>query len=159
MSAVLHFDAVITPNRSLNRRGFQILIGVLVAMNLALGGVFYAMGALPVPVFLGLDVLGVLIAFRANYRSARQMERVQVSADEVRVLFELGQVARVMWRSPTAFTRVVMEGDDDDACVRLALSGRSRTIGRALSPLERTALGHALEAAIRAARAERYSPQ
>ena len=49
-----------------------------------------------------------------------------------------------------------VEGEDDEARVSLALSGRSRTIGRALSPPERTALGRALEDAIRAARAERY---
>ena len=152
----LHFDAVITPNRSLNRRGFQVLIGVLVAINLVIGGFFLAIGALPVPIFLGLDVLGVLIAFRASYRSARQAERVQVSAEEVRVLHELGPAVRLVWRSPTAFTRVMMEGVQDDARVRLALSGRSRMIGRDLSPKERLALGGALQTAIAAARAERY---
>lgn len=152
----LHFDAVITPNRSLKRRGFVMLMGVLLAINLAMAAFFVAIGAFPVPVFLGLDVLGVWIAFRVNYRRARQQERVQVSAQEVRVLHQLGQAVRVMWRSPTAFTRVVVEGEDDEARVRLTLSGRSRTIGRALSPPERTDLARALDDAIRAARAERY---
>ena len=152
----LHFDAVITPNRSLKKRGFILLMGVLLAINLAMAAFFVAIGAFPVPVFLGLDMLGVWIAFRVNNRRALQQERVQVSAQEVRVVHQLGQAVRVMWRSPTAFTRVVVEGEDDEARVRLMLSGRSRTIGRALSPPERTALGRALDDAIRAARAERY---
>jgi uncharacterized membrane protein len=157
MSA-LHFDAVITPNRSLSKRGLTILLSVMIALNLLVGGFFLAIGALPVPLFLGVDVLGVLIAFRvSNRRSAGQRERVQVSAEEVRVQHELGEAVKVVWRSPTAFTRVEVEGQErSDTRVRLRLSGRSRVIGRALSPGERIELAGALEGAIRSARAERY---
>lgn len=156
MAAALHFDAVITPNRSLSPRGFKVLIGALVAINLLVGGFFLAIGALPVPLFLGLDVLGVFIAFKVSNRRAGQAERVRVSADEVTVLHELGAAARVVWRSPTAFTRVLVEGAEDDARVRLALSERRRVIGRALSHKERIDLAGALEAAIRTARLERH---
>ena len=71
MPAALYMDAVITPNRSLPRVGFYWLIGILVASNLIMAAVFVAMGALPVPVFLGLDVLGVFIAFRVSYARGR----------------------------------------------------------------------------------------
>ena len=152
----LHFDAVITPNRSLKTRGFVVLLGVLLTINLLIAGFFLAIGAIPVPIFLGLDVLGVWLAFTVNNRRALQEERVQVSAEEVRVLHQLGEAVRVIWRSPTAFTRVVVEGEEDEARVRLTLSGRSRVIGRSLSPPERNDLGRALDDAIRAARAERY---
>lgn len=157
--AMLYMDAVITPNRSLSRAGFLWLIGVLVGFNLAVGALMLALRAFPVPVFLGLDVLGVLIAFRASYRSARQAERVQVTADRVTVSHQLGARARTVWTSPTAFTRVSLEVPDPyEARVRLHLSGRALTIARALSPPERVDFAGALDTAIRRARAERHGP-
>ena len=156
MTPSLYMDAVITPNRSLSKRGFAVLMGVLIAINLAMAGFFLSIGALPVPIFLGLDVLGVWIAFRVNYRAAGQAERVQVSADEVRVLYQLGRAARTIWTSPTAFTRVAVDGDEDEQRVRLHLSGKVLTVARALSPGERAAFAEALQRAIGKARAERH---
>jgi uncharacterized membrane protein len=157
MAAALYMDAVLTPNRSLPKRGFYVLIGVLVVVNVAVGALFVSMGALPVPIFLGLDVLGVILAFRANYRGARQAERVQVTADHVRVLYQMGRHARTVWSSPTAFTRVAVEAPGQhEAQVRLRLSDRSLVLAAALSPAERCDFAAALEEAIRQARAERH---
>lgn len=159
MAAALHFDAVITPNRSLSPRGFRILIGVMLAINLATGAVFLSIGALPVPLFLGLELLGVFLAFKVNYRGGGVSERVQVSADSVTVLRHTphgrqpGQ--QVVWRSATAFTKVEVSQDQDDVHLGLAISGRRRPIGQALSPQERLDLGRALERAIVSARSER----
>jgi uncharacterized membrane protein len=155
MAVRLYMDRRLTPNRSLSRKGFYWLIGAIVAMNLAIAVFLVALHAFPVPIFLGLDVIGVLVAFRASYRSAGQAERVQVSADEVRVSHETPRSSRTVWTSPTAFTRVSVEGDDD-ARVRLRLSGKVLTIGHALGPRERVAFADELEDAIRQARAERY---
>jgi uncharacterized membrane protein len=156
-AARLHLDAVITPNRSLPARGFLVLIAVIVAMNVIVGTLFVSMGAPVVPIFLGLDVLGVLIAFRASYRQAKARERVQVTADLVKVLHERGARGRLVWSSPTAFTRVALEDlGRDEAEVRLIISGRRLAIGRALGPMERKALAVSVEQAIRSARAERY---
>ena len=157
MPAALYMDAVITPNRSLPLKGFYWLIGALVIFNMITATFFLAIGAIPVPVFLGLDVLGVLIAFRASYVSGRLAERVQVSAEEVRVAYEAGGRSRTVWRSPTAFTAVAVEfAGEHDARVRLRLSGRRLTVARALSPKERGDFAAALERAITRARAERY---
>jgi len=157
MPATLYMDAVITPHRSLSRKGFAVLLGVVVAFNLAVGTLMLVLKAFPVPVFLGADVLAVIIAFRASYRGAGQAERVQVTADEVSVAHEWSRGRRTVWRSPTAFTRVLVERPTDhETRVRLTMSGRALTIGYALSPGERTGLADALERAIAAARAERH---
>jgi uncharacterized membrane protein len=158
MTPALYMDAVITAHRSLPRRGFYWLIGVLLAFNVAIGALMIALGAFPVPIFLGLDVLGVWLAFRASYRSAGQSERVQVSAEEVRVLHQAGRYARTIWTSPTAFTAVGLDpADSPRARVRLRMSERRLTVGAALSPGEQAAFAGALEQAIRRARAERHS--
>jgi len=159
MAAHLYMDARIAPTRSLSKRGFAWLIGLLIGFNLIIAVFVVAvLRAFPVPIFLGLDVLGVWLAFRASYRGAGQAERVLVCAREVRVLHELGTRSRMVWVSPTAFTRVEVEARDaHEARVRLALSGRRLTIAHALSPQERTAFAAALTLAIDQARAERWS--
>jgi uncharacterized membrane protein len=157
MHARLYMDAVITPNRSLSKRGFVILATVLIAINVILATFFIAIGAIPVPIFLGIDVLGVMLAFHVNYRSARMSERVQVSAEEVRVLHEAGRLRRTVWRSPTAFTRVDVEAaGEHEARVRLRLSDRRLTVAAALSPAERDDFAQALRSAVSRALAERW---
>ena len=153
MPGRLYMDAVITLNRSLSPRGFKVLFGAVVAVNVAFALFLVALGAWPAPIFLGIDVLLVWLAFRASFKAAQRAERVQVSAEEVRVLHD----ARTVWRSPTAFTRVTVEElGEHERRVRLRLSGRSYTVARALSPGERTRFATALKDAIRDARAERF---
>ncbi len=155
--ARLHLDAVIAPARSLPVKGFVILLSAVIVLNLLVGTLFVLLGALPVPIFLGLDVLGVAIAFAVSYRQARASERVRVTADQVTVLHETGRTSRTVWSSPTAFTRVDLEETGrHGAEVRLKLSARRLTIGRALGPKERKGLAETVDRAIRSARAERY---
>ena len=121
------------------------------------GGVFLVMGAWPAPIFLGLDVLGVYVAFRVSYHRAAMRERVVVTADQVQVLRERAGASRPVWSSPTAFTRVDLDRTGrHGAQLRLALSGKRLRIGQALGPRQLQDLAEAIEAAIRSARAERH---
>jgi uncharacterized membrane protein len=150
----LYMDAEIRPNRSLSERGFIILISVITAANIASAAMFVKLGAPFVLPFLGIDVLAIAVAFFVSYRSGKVIERVQVSSAEVRVTFEGPRGAQVVWESPTAFTRVTTERDEDDrvTALKLALSGRQRDVALALSPGERAVFGQALEEAIWRAR-------
>ncbi len=151
-------DAVLTPTRSLPKAGLYVLLGGVGFVNLVVAGMFLRMGAGPVPFFLGFDFLAILLAFHLSYRQARQKERVQVTADEVCVTHEIGRRRRTVWRSPTAFTRVSVDAaGEPETRVSLHLSGRSLVLAGRLSPQERTDFAQALEAAIRAARSERYA--
>lgn len=154
MSWPLYMDAEIRPNRSLSQRGFIILISVITAANVASALVFLSQGATLVPVFLGIDVMAIVVAFLASFRAAKMVERVQVSAEAVRVTYETPRHVRIVWESPTAFTRVTTERDSDDRVtgLNLALSGRVRPVAAALSPRERGEFGRALEDAIWRAR-------
>jgi len=155
--ARIHLDTVITPERSLSLTGFKLLLGVLILANLIVGTFLLTLGAWPAPIFLGLDVLGVFIAFRISYRRAAMRERVVVTSDSVQVLKELDGKTRAVWSSPTAFTRVRLERSDRyGAQLRLTLSRKHLLIGQALGPKEREGLAFALEEAIRQARSERH---
>ncbi len=156
--AQLHMDAVLTPHRSLSKRGFGVLLAVLAAYNLLVAGFLLLIGAFPVPVFLGLDFLAVFIAFRVSYRRAKLAERVQVTADHVRVLHQGHGRDRTVWSSPTAFTRVQVEQrGKHEARVHLRLYARGMFVGDGLSPKARSDFAAELERAIKSARLERYA--
>ena len=151
-----YMDAVITPHRSLSDRGFIILISVVTLANCASAAVFVYMGAVFVPFFLGLDVLAVIVAFMVSFRAARRVERVQVTARDIVVTHEAPNWTKVVWESPTAFTRVAVETEEDRTVgLRLALSGKEVAVAQALSPRERGEFAKALQQAIREARLER----
>ncbi len=158
MAAALYMDAVIRPNRSLSRAGMAVVLGVAVAFNLMVAAFLLVVGAPPVLPFLGLDVLALWLALRASNRALSRSERVKVTAEEIVVSREDDRGAKVVWTSPTAFTRVDLDQPGEhESRVRLFMSRRRLTLARALSPEERVAFARALERAIKAARAERYA--
>jgi len=156
MSGPLYMDAEIRPNRSLSERGFIVLIAVVTLANCASAAVFVAMGAYYVPIFLGVDLLAVVIAFLASFRAGRRVERVQVTSREVKIVQQTPRATHTIWESPTAFTRVQVEKDEGRLVgLKLALSGREVAVASALSPRERAEFAEALERAIWQARRER----
>lgn len=156
MSDPIYMDAEIRPNRSLSERGFIVLIAVVTAANCASAAVFVAMGATFVPIFLGADLLAVIVAFLVSFHAAQRVERVRVTSRDVRVVQETSKASRVLWESPTAFTRVQVERDDGRTVgLKLALSGKEVAVAVALSPRERAEFATALERAIWQAKRER----
>ena len=157
MSPLLYMDAEIRPNRSLSERGFIVLIAIVTVANCASAAVFLAVGATFVPIFLSIDLLAVIVAFLVSFKAARRIERVQVTASEIRVTQETPKrEARLVWESPTAFTRVRIEKEDErTVALKLALSGREAVVAAALSPRERADFARALERAIWQAKRER----
>jgi uncharacterized membrane protein len=148
------FSAVITPHRSLSSTGFLIFMLCIGGVSFVSGVVFLMLGAWPVFGFLGLDVLLVYWAFRANFRAARAYEEVTVTATEltVRKVNQRGAV-RVWTLNPlwVQLDRIVHE---EFGVERLFLVSRGRrlTIGQALSPDEKKDFASALSAALGEAR-------
>lgn len=77
------FKALLTPHRSLGRTGFGLIMGALLFGWVVTGAICLSLGAWPVFGFFGLDVIGVYLAFRLNYRAARAREEVAVSRTSV----------------------------------------------------------------------------
>ena len=151
-----YMDAEIRPHRSLSERGFIILISVVTVANCCSAFVFVRMGAVFVPIFLGVDVLAIIVAFIVSFRAAKQVQRVQVTARDITVTHETPTWRKVVWESPTAFTRVAVDREEGRAVgLRLALSDRQIPLAQALSPRERHDFAAALQKAIWDARLER----
>jgi len=155
MQGPLFMDAVITPHRSLTPRGAMALIGAVTVFDAAMAVIFVAMGAAPIPIFLGIGLFAMVIALIVSNRTAMRRERILVSAVEVRVVKEERGAEQLVWVSPTAFTRVSLSDgeDDDEAALHLHLSDRALPVAQALSRRERLEFAQALEAAIRRAKA------
>jgi len=145
----LHFNALLTPHRSLSPKGFVILMCFTAGVSFSAGMAFVLMGAWPVMGFFGLDVALIYGAFKLNNRAARAQETVQVSDDEVRVR-HIDAKGRVRaWGFHPHWVRVQTQvGPDDDVAVALTSHGRTVEIARLLSPGERRAFAGALKTAL-----------
>jgi len=150
LEAPLHFNALLTPHRSLGRTGFIALMSVLIAVNFAAGMVFLLKGAWPIFGFCGLDVLLVWWAFRANYRAGRAYETVQLSDAELRVrrVDPKGNVAA--WSFQPYWAQLIREAHaDGSVSIWLKSHGRALELAHCLSVPERldfaAALGTALD--------------
>jgi uncharacterized membrane protein len=155
---ILYMDDAIRPYRSMSRRGLLIILSVFLVFNLLIATFLFAIGAFPAPFFLGLDFVGVLIAFYVSNQRAKRGERVQVTHDEVRVIKERPSGPQTLWTSPTAFTRLEIDKEDGRVRrVRVRLSSRSMAVGAALGPTALAEFAAKLQAAIRSALAERHA--
>lgn len=157
MSQALYMDALITQNRSLSNRGVKAVVWTAAIFSLIPTVMSLVIGAPFPPIFLGLDVLGLWLALHLSMKAAaRRSERVQVSDEAIKVLRRRGGAERAVWSSPTAFTRIDIDGEDDETTVTLRLSAQSLTIGELLSPGERRDFGEAVREAVRNARLQRH---
>jgi uncharacterized membrane protein len=144
------FSAIITPHRSLSGTGFLVVMGLVGGLSFIGGTVFFLLGAWPVIGFLGLDVLLVYWAFRANYRAAAAFEEVTVTPSELRLrrVSHRGEVAE--WTLNPVWTRLDRETHEEFGLLKLFLVSRGRRLAVAgfLSPAEKESFAAALSTAL-----------
>lgn len=147
------FEALITPHRSLRPQGFLLVMLALACCSFAAGLGFFLLGAWPVVGFMGLDLLLVWVAFRINYRQARQYERLSLSREALTVERVSFYGERRNWSFQPAWLRVELERPPEpDSPLYLASHGRRFAVGGFLSAEEKLELAEALEAGLRRAR-------
>jgi len=134
-----------------------VVLGFAGAFNVATAVFMLAIGAYPAPLFLGLDMLAIMIAFYAiDRRRAQRLERVEVTADRIAV-FRPSNAREPLWSASPTFTRLtLLDHDPDLPKVCLASSGRSISIGSELGAEGRAQLAAEITEALRLARAERH---
>ena len=144
------FSAIITPHRSLSGNGFLAVMALVGGFSFIGGMFFFWLGAWPVIGFLGLDVLLVYWAFRANYRAAAAFEEVTVTPSELRLrrVSHRGEIAE--WTLNPLWTKLDREKHEEFGLLKLFLVSRGRKLSVAgfLSPqgegkLRRRAVGGA----------------
>ena len=148
------FSAIITPHRSLSGKGFLAVMALVGGLSFIGGMFFFLLGAWPVIGFLGLDVLLVYWAFRANYRAAAAFEQVTVTPSELRLrrVSHRGEIAE--WTLNPVWTQLDREKHEEFGLLKLFLVSRGRRLSVAgfLSPKEKESFAAALSAALGEAR-------
>jgi uncharacterized membrane protein len=144
------FSAVLTPHRSLSRKGFLILMTVLGLISFATGTVFLLAGAWPVFGFCGLDVLLIYFAFRLSYRRAKAYEQVTVTPSEltVRQVSHHGRISE--WTLNPLWVKLdrVVHAEFGIERLFLVSHGRRLAIAGFLGPQEKESFALALSAAL-----------
>ncbi|MBB3773258.1 putative membrane protein [Angulomicrobium tetraedrale] len=148
------FSARLTPYRSLDPRGFLIVMIVVVAISFVCGTAFLLMGAWPVFGLFGLDVLAIWWAFRINFRQARAMEEITVTPSLITVRqVEADGAAREARMNPL-WTRLDKELLEDFGVQKLTLFSRGVpvVVGAFLHAAQREELALELSLALSAAK-------
>ena len=149
-----YLERRLEPNRSLSPRGMRVVLIVIALANLFVAAFLFSVGAYPVPLFLGLDLVAVVIAFRLMEKSRqRKLEWVRVTRDHVEVTRPFPSPREAVWSSAPLFTRVHLDEVDPDAPIlTLTSAGRHLEIAAGLGGEARRALAQELEDAIARAR-------
>ncbi len=149
---------VLHPHRSLTPRGFVIVMAVIGAVSFAAGVMFVLMGAWPVTGFFGLDVGLIYWAFKANFRSGRMFETIDITPQTLTLTRVDPKGRRQSFNFNSYWVRVLLTRDAADGrnSLRLAMHGREVPFGQFLTDDERAELAPALTHAIMRARGAHF---
>ena len=149
------FHALLTPHRSLGRTGFMVLMGSLLFGWLVTGVFMLSRGAWPVFGFFGLDVLGLWLAFRLNYRAARAREEVVVSrtALDIRKVAPSGKAEDHHFNPFWARFSVARHAEIGITRMAVEAQGEAVAIGTFLNPDDRESFAAAFSRALARAKA------
>lgn len=154
------FSATLKPYRSLSQGGFAVLLAFVASILFAVGVGFFLLGAWPVLGFLGLDLLLIYWAFKANYRAARAEETIVIGEAKLIVRRKAANGRTRQWSANPYWVRVETERSEDEGCTALALvtKGERLGVGAFLSAPERGELAAMLRDALARHKAQRFPP-
>lgn len=145
------FDAVLYPNRSLGRRGFLVLMIILLGFSVVSGGLFWSRGAWPITGFYVLEVFIVWYAFRMNNRAGRDYETIRLTRDELVVEdHSRRKKGHKRWVFNPAWVRVDLRNPGaHESTLTIMSHGKGVAVGAFLSPQERLDVAEALRSALK----------
>lgn len=143
------FDATLRPHRSLDRRGFLLVMAAVGGGGFLIGTAFFLAGAWPVAGFCGLEILLVYIGFKMNFREGRRAEHLHLT----KAGLDITRIAPDGKRGTTRFEPawLLIQMDDPprhDSRLILRSHGRQTEIGAFLQPLEKLEVAQALRDAL-----------
>ena len=143
------FRAVLTAHRSLPPTGFLVLMGILCLINFVVGVAFWIVGAWPIFIFCGLDVLIIYVAFKLNYRSGRRFETVDLTPQQLTVTRVEPSGQRRTYEFNPYWVRVDLNEHHDGRTELILAHHNQRLIfGRFMNDDERRAFAQALRTAL-----------
>lgn len=156
-----HFEALITPHRSMGPAGLRRLVAFILIVSGAVStGLFFA-GAWPVVGFNGAEITLAIILLRRNARQRNTSERLVLSASRLRII-RTDLHGRQQTRSLHGawLNAVLQERPGRTPALLLIERGRQLEVGKDLGEAEKRDLAEALKAALYRQRNPRFdNPQ
>ena len=148
------FAATLTPHRSLSPRGKRVVIGLIAALALVPGIVFYVAGAWPVVGFMGLDVVAIWVALTVSMRGGKAYEVVTLWPGTLELKKVDAKGTEDVQTFSPCVVRFVIDRDFNERVKGLWLKERDErtALGAFLSPEEKLSFSKAFGTALRKAR-------
>ena len=156
-----HFEALITPHRSLGSAGLRRLVAFILAVSSVVSTGLWFAGAWPVIGFNGAEIALAVILLRRNARERHSTERLLLSARGLRVIRTDPAGRSTERRLEGAWLNAVLQERTGRAPALLLIErGRQLEVGADLGEAEKRSLADALRAALHAQRNPRFdNPQ
>lgn len=145
----LHFDATLYAHRSLKKKNFNRMIGVLAAFCVFAAIRFIMIGAWPVVIFVAIDLIALWLAFFLNYRSAQRFETVQLTDTDLLLTRVHPNGRSETWLFEPYWAQVKLRklgGGDNELSLRS--HGEQVVFGRFMLAKERKEFARSLEGAL-----------
>ena len=148
------FAATLTPHRSLTPTGKRIVIGLVAALALIPGLVFYVAGAWPVVGFMGLDVVAIWAAMTISMRTGKACEVLTLWPAQLELKKIDAKGAEELVTFAPRNVRFVIDRDYNERVTALWLRDEPRRVplGAFLSAEEKLSLSKVFGTALRKAR-------
>ncbi|MDF1750006.1 MAG: DUF2244 domain-containing protein [Alphaproteobacteria bacterium] len=144
-----YLDATLRPHRSLDQRGFLIVMMAIGGCGFLIGFAFFLAGAWPVAGFCGLEIALVYIAFKLNFRDARRCEHLLMT-DSGLYIVRTGPSGVIQKErlEPNWLSVQMDDPPQHESQLILKSHGQVTELGRFLQPYERVEVAQAIRAAI-----------
>ena len=153
-----HFEALITPHRSLGPAGLRRLIAFILLISGIVSTGLWIIGAWPVIGFNGAEIALAILLLRRNARQKDTTERLLLSPGGLRVI-RTDPAGRASERSLQGawLNAVLQERPGRAPALLLVERGRQLEVGADLGEDEKRSLADALRAALHAQRNPRFN--
>ena len=149
------FAATLTPHRSLSPAGKRVVIGLVAALALVPGVIFYLAGAWPVIGFMGLDVIAIWAALTISMRSGKAYEVLTLWPGTLELKKIDAKGGQEVLTFAPATVRFLIDRDYNERVTALWLKEQERKVAVVafLSADEKLSLSKVFGTALRKARA------
>jgi uncharacterized membrane protein len=144
-----HFEALITPHRSMGPAGLRRLVAFILIVSGAVSTGLYFAGAWPVIGFNGAEITLAILLLRRNARQRNTSERLILSATGMRII-RTDQAGRENVRTLQGawLNAVLQERPGRTPALLLVERGRQLEVGTDLGEAEKRDLAQAMRAAL-----------
>ena len=158
---VPHFEALITPHRSMGPAGLRRLIAFILIVSGAVSTGLWFAGAWPVVGFNGAEIALAIVLLRRNARQRNTSERLLLSTTGLRIIrTDPAGRQRIRILEGAWLNAVLQERPGRAPALLLVERGRQLEVGTDLGEAEKRDLAEALRAALYRQRNPRFdNPQ